>query len=62
MITITIDTGNAAFEDPVGRNQEVARILRELSKLYEQAYSDDMNRHTLHDINGNTVGRVEDKL
>lgn len=53
MITITIQTTNAAFED----NQfEVARILRELA---EAAENDALGERKLRDINGNTVGKVE---
>lgn len=54
-IRITIDTGNAAFEDFGG--SEVARILRKLADRY-----DDEGLHVfaaLHDVNGNKVGETE---
>jgi hypothetical protein len=57
MITITIKTGNAAFED--GEGYEVARILRELAERIE----DQPNLHNtyipLMDYNGNKVGEME---
>jgi hypothetical protein len=52
--TVSIDTGNAAF-DPVG--SEVARILRELARAVDGAdYFNKGERHALRDINGNNVG------
>jgi len=64
MITITIKTDNAAFSEddgePTGaaRQAEIARILRELAEHYENGgvYAG----HRLRDVNGNTVGSVED--
>ena len=55
-ITITIDTGNAAFEDGAG-GSEVARILRTLADRYENDGLWDQT-HTLRDINGNRVGKA----
>ena len=61
-VTITIETGDAAFEDsPVS---EVARILRDLASRFERdgvSYCltlRDINGLTLHDINGNRCGLV----
>ena len=47
-ITITLETGNAAFED----SREVPRILRDWLK------ADYPHNATLRDSNGNTVGKV----
>lgn len=52
MITITIDTGNQAFDDTPGI--EVARMLRELATKLEAGNVPE----TLKDINGNTCGIV----
>lgn len=52
MITITIKTDNAAFEDQ-GRAFEIARILKTLAARLEQGYYLSPN---LLDANGNTVG------
>lgn len=56
-ITITITTGNAAFE--VSEAEEVARILRGLADRIERNnyLPDDGNR--LLDSNGNKVGTVK---
>jgi hypothetical protein len=52
-ITISIETGNAAFEDsPTG---EIGRILRDLAERFEQ---DGIPPEVLRDINGNTCGYV----
>ena len=55
-ITMTIDTGNAAFDDAFPEN-EVARILNvyagKIIRLGDPVES------VLIDINGNTVGKVE---
>lgn len=57
-LTITIEMSNAAFDGEPG--MEVARILRDLSSDYEaEGTIYDLARHTLRDINGNIVGRVE---
>jgi type II secretory pathway component PulF len=56
MITITIKTGNAAFQDD-NKNYELARILKEVVKKLENGYSlEDIN---IMDINGNCVGNIE---
>jgi len=60
-ITITIDMGNAAFEE--SRAAEVARMLRELAtKLDRDDGLQEMcwhgGKHRLRDINGNTCGKV----
>ena len=58
MITINIETGNAAFESMPGF--EVARILRNAAALLKE--QDDFVTHgeifPLYDINGNKVGSV----
>ena len=57
MLTITIETDNAAFEDwPREGCHEVARIL---SKLAEDI-GGGVLPSTLRDINGNRVGTVVD--
>lgn len=58
MLTVTIETGNAAFHDdesgePSGH--EAARILRELADRLEAGATDGKVR----DYNGNTVGSFE---
>lgn len=57
-MTITIGTGNAAF-DSGNKGREIARILRELADKIEE-YGDAYGA-TLRDINGNTVGHVRGK-
>ena len=53
MLTITIKTENAAFEEP-GKAAEVARILR---KYADQIEGDgDVGEWALADYNGNRVG------
>lgn len=54
-ITITIETGNAAFDDaPMG---ETARILREMADRLE--HEGPPNKfYSCRDYNGNIVGRV----
>ena len=52
LITITINTDNAAFEDD--RNAEVARILDEIKEMDMTVAKDTFIR----DINGNSVGKV----
>jgi len=53
VIKITIKTSNAAFADD--RDYEIARILRVLADSTEQG----LRPKVLHDINGNSVGKVE---
>lgn len=55
MITIQIETNNAAFDE--GENIETARILRGLADAIE--YNPD-NFIALRDINGNTVGNYRE--
>lgn len=50
-LTITIDTGNAAFEDDAGA--ECARILRNAATALERG----TRESALFDINGNRCGR-----
>lgn len=52
-ITITIETGNAAFED--SPTAEIGRILRSLADRFERYGTHPEN---LRDINGNTCGKV----
>ena len=57
MITITINTENAAFE---GENYgpEVARILRELANILTADLLPNYAPLPLYDSNGNRVGKV----
>ena len=54
-ITITIETGNAAFEDN-GPMTEFARILRHIASRCEE-YGDPQAIKPI-DANGNTCGRI----
>jgi len=54
MITIRINTDNAAFEDE-NFELETARILRELAEKFENG----MNPSGERDINGNRVCEIE---
>ena len=54
-ITITIETGNAAFDDN-GPMTEVARILRHIAKRCEE-YGDPESIRPI-DANGNTCGSI----
>jgi hypothetical protein len=54
MLTITLDTNNAAFDDNVP--QETARILRALADQIESGVGSERDRGSLLDINGNPVG------
>jgi len=55
MITIKINTENAAFTDDEGR--ETARILHNLADRIEDSQKlDERDGFLLRDINGNTVG------
>jgi hypothetical protein len=51
-VTITLETGNAAFEDAPAT--EIARILRAQADLIEAGMATDET--PLRDINGNRVG------
>ena len=54
-IIITIETGNAAFEEsPTG---EIGRILRDLAERFEQDGL--LHDRQLYDINGNDCGCVQ---
>ena len=55
-ITITLETGNAAFDDAPAT--EIGRILRELADRIER---DGIPPDYLYDVNGNRVGRVDVK-
>lgn len=54
MITITIDTDNAAFGD--GEDPQVDTLSREVLRILNNA--DFYDGCTLYDINGNSVGKV----
>lgn len=53
MFTLKLETDNAAFDDEP--HAEIARILREVADRMEAKRF----TRTLHDINGNAVGRVD---
>jgi hypothetical protein len=53
---VTIDTSNAAFEEP---EHEVARLLRVLATTIEEGGLG--NAITMFDINGNKVGQATHK-
>ena len=53
-IEITIETGNAAFDDEPAT--EIARILRKLADEFEQFGHSQFSK--LYDLNGNACGRV----
>ena len=58
MIRIEIETENAAFGDnPSDSNAEVARILREIAHRLTRG---SFTQSIIRDVNGNTVGRVEE--
>lgn len=61
MFTVSIETGNAAFDETPGlgatRSREIARILRELADNVERHdYGTGAQVDWLRDINGNRVG------
>lgn len=56
MITITIKTDNAAFDDGVSGATEVARILRKMAEQLDESAA--FRFATVRDTNGNTVGRI----
>ena len=53
---LTIDTHDAAFEED--REAEVARILRHIADQLLLGEPMAPNYETLHDVNGNDVGRA----
>lgn len=53
VLQISIETGNAAFDDG-NRDAELARILRAAADKVENGQTD----FNLRDFNGNTVGSV----
>jgi len=57
MLSIKIETGNAAFAD-AGCGIEIARILRSLADDLEDAEQHCKADWTLRDGNGNTVGHA----
>lgn len=62
MITIKINTNNAAFNNENGvsndyiRNLETARILKKLAEKLEKLPDVTWNAVPLYDINGNHIG------
>jgi len=54
---LTMDCGNAAFDDEM-RDVEIARILRETATKIEEGDSL-VPSWSLYDINGNNVGTAE---
>ena len=54
MLQITIETGNAAFDDNV--TQETARVLRSLADKIEAGIGSGLDRGVLIDANGNSCG------
>ena len=60
-ITITIDTGNAAFDDC--EHGEVSRILRTACRSFEYLLTGDnetcISRKALFDVNGNSIGAID---
>ena len=54
MLTVEIETNNAAFEDNCP--QETARILRDLADRIENGLGSGQDSGALLDINGNRVG------
>lgn len=57
MITIIIKTDNEAFSDG-NKNEEVARILREIA--FKMSELDQTAPMRVNDINGNTVCKVKE--
>lgn len=64
-LTITIETGNAAFDNPrdlMAREHEIAMIL---DRLVMRLRNGQVHDHKLHDVSGNVVGEftyVEKKI
>jgi hypothetical protein len=54
MLTLKIDTDNAAFQDDP---EELARLLSELAGLFRNGLPDDVCYGRLRDAYGNTCGR-----
>lgn len=54
MLTVRIDTGNAAFQDDPG---ELARLLTELAGLFNSGLPDEKCCGRVRDSYGNLVGR-----
>lgn len=58
MLSIQIDTSNAAFAEP----GELARIVASVARSLEDATQDTIMGGVLRDINGNRVGTVNLEL
>lgn len=58
MLTVKVDTNNDAFCDEYHARQEAARILRAIASRIE-AGEDTSHNLTVHDYNGNDVGRFK---
>jgi hypothetical protein len=55
-LKITIQRGNAAFDDGLGGSLELARILRDLAEHIEGRDLSGGKAGNLFDVNGNRVG------
>lgn len=53
-ITITINTGNAAFEDDWAH--EVSNTLRSIASRF--VFNDDLDGASVYDVNGNSCGKI----
>lgn len=54
-ITVTIKTGNAAFEE-LGEVEQVARIFEEIARKWRR--DNEVHETTAQEANGNTVASV----
>ena len=58
-LTVTIDCDNAAFDGRQGVEcADILRLLADRIELFFPVVLNDGNSFTLHDANGNTVGRA----
>jgi hypothetical protein len=55
-ITITIETGNAAFEEDEGA--ELSRIMKDMAPRFANMFPPDLDGTSIRDSNGNPVGKV----
>lgn len=53
---LELETGNAAFDDGMYGTTEIARILSEVARTFEQGTFSMNARVPIRDANGNTVG------
>lgn len=59
-VLISIDCGNAAFDDGM-EGVEVARILRELAEKVDERGMREGDVYPARDVNGNRVGELKVK-